>query len=409
LGAVIEGEYTVTPGSTVTILAGGRGVSGDFEAGGGGSTAVYIGVTLYIVAGGGGGEDNTGNGGPGVVANNGTDGIPVHAVTNCPTDHVTSARGGTAGAGGQAGEFCVANIEGGGGGGGLNSAGTGKIGAGGLSTGGGQGIITGAAGGVAGVSTLGAGDLIGSAGGWGWSGGGGGDHRESGGGAGYSGGGGAGEGGSPGGGGSFLIPGFTSSFTADGTAATVDEDGIVTICYNNILPLTLLSFFGTANDNYNIIKWSTAEEYNLDRFRIERSADGRNFIPIGDVTPVNNGRGSTYEFRDFSTSGSSKFYYRLQVLENSGTEKFSSIIILRTKNQPEKFAIYPNPVSDNLLINSSSAILKIEIISATGGVLYSGNTVNLTVPISVKHFPPGTYIIKAYTGTETLFKKFIKQ
>jgi hypothetical protein len=243
-GAVIEGEYVVTPGSTITILVGGRGTDGDNESGGGGSTGIYIGATLYIVAGGGGGEDNTGNGGVGVTANNGTNGLPINAATACPTDHVNNSKGGTGGAGGFAGEFCAANNNGGGGGGGFTSAGGGKAGNYG---GGGQGSITGVAGGVAGTG--------GAAGGWGWSGGGGADDRESGGGGGYSGGGGAGESGNPGGGGSFLLAGFTNSFTANGTGTTTAADGTVTICYGsppvttNITNPTLFNTFAATDIN----------------------------------------------------------------------------------------------------------------------------------------------------------------
>ena len=165
-GAIIEGQYSVTPGALVTILVGGVGANGDNESGGGGSTGIYIGSTLYIVAGGGGGEDNTGNGGVGVTANNGTNGLPIHGATACPADHVNNSLGGTGGNGGFAGEFCAANNNGGGGGGGLNSAGGGKTGNYG---GGAQGSLTGGAGGVAGTG--------GAAGGYGWSGGGGADSK----------------------------------------------------------------------------------------------------------------------------------------------------------------------------------------------------------------------------------------
>lgn len=147
-GAVIEADYAVVPGQVVTILVGGRGLNGDFESGGGGSTAVYINGVLKLVAGAGGGEDNTGNGGVGVTANDGTNGNPLNASTSCPTQHINDSRGGTAGSGGFAGEFCAANNNGGGGGGGLNSAGGGKTGNYG---GGQQGSITGGNGGVAGT------------------------------------------------------------------------------------------------------------------------------------------------------------------------------------------------------------------------------------------------------------------
>ena len=398
-GAVIEADYTVVPGQVVTILVGGRGLNGDFESGGGGSTAVYINGVLKLVAGGGGGEDNTGNGGVGVTANNGTDGAPLNASTSCPTDDVGNSRGGTGGNGGNAGERCAANNNGGGGGGGLNSAGGGKTGNYG---GGGQGLITGGAGGGAGTG--------GVAGGWGWSGGGGADDRESGGGGGYSGGGGGGESGFPGGGGSFSdATNRTASFTANGTLTTTAQDGLVTICHNSTLPLTLQSFAGKSEGVYNLIQWKTTDEFNLDKFIIEKSVDGRNFFVIGEVAPINNGIGKAYEFRDNNLLSNSTFYYRLRIIELDRNEKFSAIISLRKNGQSEPITLYPNPVTDNLLINSSSPIKTIEIINVAGEIVYTNKAVNLTNSISVKSFSNGLYILKIYTGSEIILRRFIKQ
>jgi hypothetical protein len=404
-GAVVEGQYTVTPGSILTILVGGRGANGDFEGGGGGSTGVYIGATLYIVAGGGGGDDNTGNGGPGVITNNGTNGAPLStSPANCPNNHLSDALGGIGGNGGNSGEFCAANNNGGGGGGGLNSAGIDL----GTSIGGAQGSITGGAGGAASSST-GAGDGLGATGGWGWSGGGGADHRESGGGGGYSGGGGAPEGGNPGGGGSFLLAGFTASFTANGALTTTASDGLVSICYSApSLPLLLLSLSGSSKETYNLIKWTTAEEFDLHKFQVERSVDGRNFSVIGELPPTNNNRGNTYEFRDNNITGLAVLYYRLRILENDGSSSFSFIISIKTRGQSQNFSVYPNPVKDQLTIGSNMPVLKLEIINMLGEIVYSSKKINLTVPVSLSHLSKGVYIIKAYTEAGVVSEKFIK-
>lgn len=397
-GAVIEADYTVVPGQLVTILVGGRGLNGDFESGGGGSTAVYINGVLKMVAGGGGGEDNTGNGGVGVAANDGTNGNPLNASTSCPAQHINDSRGGTAGNGGFAGEFCAANNNGGGGGGGLNSAGGGKTGNYG---GGQQGSITGGNGGVAGTG--------GAAGGWGWSGGGGADDRESGGGGGYAGGGGGGESGFPGGGGSFSdATNRTASFTANGTLTTTAQDGLVTICHLSTLPVNLLSFSGTSHNSYNLLRWKTTDENNLDKFIIERSVDGISYSTAGEVLPVNNANGNTYEFRDNSTGNSVKSFYRLRILDLDRTVKYSSIISIGKNGQSATLNIYPNPVTDNLQISSSSPVRKFEVITVTGKVLLTGNNVNLTRPVSVNTLPKGTYMLKVYTESAVIVRKFIK-
>lgn len=404
-GAVMEADYTVVAGQIVTILVGGRGLNGnDNEAAGGGATGVYINGVLKLVAGGGGGEDNTGNGGNGQSGNNGTSTTGDNA-SNCGCTSPNNGLGGTGGAGGNHGEFaCAVCTNGGGGGGGLNSAGQGN---GNANAGrpGQQGNIAGAAGG------LGSGDdAVGVNGGWGWAGGGGADDRESGGGGGYSGGGGGPEGFNPGGGGSFSDPtGRTASFTANGASTAIASDGLVTICYFNILPLTLQSFSGAAFGTYNLIKWKTADEYNIDRFVVERSEDGITFTSIGEVSPTNNGSGNSYEFRDNSLANSPKLFYRLRVIDRNRSEKYSSVILLRKNGNSEKLVIYPNPVSDNLFVSSSTRIIKIEILTVTGSIVYSNKLVNLTTPVSVSLLAKGIYILKAYTESEVIINRFVKK
>ena len=247
-------------------------------------------------------------------------------------------------------------------------------------------------------------------GGWGWAGGGGADDRESGGGGGYSGGGGGPEGFNPGGGGSFSDPiGRTAFFSANGALTTTASDGLVTICHNSTLPLTLQSFAGKSEGNYNLIQWNTADEINLEKFIVEKSVDGRNFFAIGEVAPTNNGNGKAYEFRDNNLLSNSIFYYRLRILELGRNEKLSAIINLRRNGQSEKIILYPNPVIDNLLINSSSTIKKIEIINVAGNIVYTNKAVNLTNPISVKSFSSGLYILKVFTDSEIIIRRFIKQ
>ncbi len=402
-GAIMEAEYNVTGGSTVTILVGGTGTDGnDFESGGGGATGVYINGVLYIVAGGGGGEDNTGNGGNGLAGANGGNTLGDNAGA-CSTSS-NNGLGGTGGNGGNHGEFNTpACVQGGGGGGGLNSGGLGNRNTN-RGQGGGQGNIAGAAGGAGSLD-----DAIGTNGGWGWAGGGGADDRESGGGGGYSGGGGGPESFNPGGGGSFLRTGFISSFTADGTGTTTKLDGLVQICYLSTLPVNLLSFSGKQQTNYNLILWKTSNEYDINKFIIERSSDGYNFSQAGEVMAVNTGAGNAYEYRDLNIIPNKKYYYRLQILDNSGSLKYSPIVTVYANNRPDIIITYPNPVSDKLTISSGSQIRHIEISDLTGKILFKSNRINLSEPINTRAWPSGYYFIKVLTGTETIVKKIIKQ
>ncbi|MBS1631895.1 MAG: T9SS type A sorting domain-containing protein [Bacteroidetes bacterium] len=401
-GAVMEAEYPVTGGETVTILVGGAGTNGnDFESGGGGATGVYINGVLYIVAGGGGGEDNTGDGGVGQA---GTAGSSTLGDNNgaCSTSP-NNGKGGTGGSGGNHGEFnTLSCTHGGGGGGGFNSGGLGN-GNTNRGQGGGQGNIAGAAGGAGALD-----DAVGVNGGWGWAGGGGADEKESGGGGGYSGGGGGPESYNPGGGGSFLRAGYNSSFTANGTGTTTRLDGLVQICYLTTLPVNLLSFSGKQEINYNLIKWRTANEYDINKFIIERSIDGYNFSSVGELIASNVSAGNDYEYRDLNIMPNKKYYYRLQILDNDGSYKYSPIVFVYANNRHDIIVVYPNPVSNKLTISSSVQIRNIEISDLTGKILFKSNNINLSEPIDTKALPPGNYFIKLFTGTEIIVKKIIK-
>lgn len=237
-GASIEGNFTVTPGQTVTVIPGYAGLTGDAESGGGGASGAYLTAALAIVAGGGGGDDNTGNGGAATANNNASNG-GAPAGQDCNLGGL----GGIGGAGGQYGEMpdggqtlaCQTGDGGAGGGGFLSVGGTSDdFGAAGHAgpSGGARCNIAGAAGGQSGLRDPTDGTQPGADGGFGICGGGGADHRESGGGGGYSGGGGGPEGAFPGGGGSFIAASATStSLTAGTTGGGSGRNGAVRICY----------------------------------------------------------------------------------------------------------------------------------------------------------------------------------
>lgn len=407
-GATIEGEYNVNPGDVVTVLVGQAGGNGDQEAGGGGSSGVYIGPTLYIVAGGGGGEDNTGNGGIAVVGNNGTDGLPVFASGNCigPQQHINDSRGGIGGAGGFQGDICDIYSLGAGGGGLNSSGGNGTDIA--SATGGGQGSITGGSGGQSGLSVPPLNGL-GAVGGWGWSGGGGAFERASGGGGGYSGGAGAGNSGRPGGGGSFILPGFINSFTSNGSFTTTKLDGMVTICYElEVLPLTLISFVADLEAGCVSLKWRTAQEINVSKFSIERSEDGINFNTVGVVPATNTTNLYNYNFKDCSATNKDRWFYRLKITDQDGSNSYSSIAVIKNKLVASVFSVYPSPASDHVFLNTDEAINKIEIFDETGLLQLAQTNVEVSEPVLINDLYSGIYILKAYTDREVFVSKFIK-
>jgi hypothetical protein len=185
LGAEAGGDVTLTAGTRLTVLVGGKGGS---YAGGGGSFVLVGGSTLVAAGGGGGaGTAGFGNGGGGLASSSGGAG------TN----------GGAGGKNGGGGGYGSGLFLPGGGGAGVNGPGGGYYGARSITS-------------VA-HSSLGSG---------GFGGGGGANLNGGGGGGGFSGGGGGYYGGGGGGGGSFVASSFTNQVLSGSVNA---GNGVVTI------------------------------------------------------------------------------------------------------------------------------------------------------------------------------------
>ncbi|MED3576119.1 HYR domain-containing protein [Cytobacillus praedii] len=273
LGASIQGDFSVTPGETLSILVGGAGVNNDTSgAGGGGGSFVWRGngfgalnsTNLLVAAGGGGGAANgtaggnaeiiqtAGNGdsglgtapGGGGAGGNSINGGSGGAAAGAGSSNGTDGENGFgAGGGGGGGSGTGDTVGDGGGGAGAGVSGTGGLGGignlvnvGGFGGIGGTAIILGGIGGIGGAGSGG----TGSSGGFGGGGGGGGDgdggdDGGGGGGGGFAGGGGGGGGGTNaqgggGGGGSS----FNSGINQNNTQSIRTGNGVVEIEFNTL-------------------------------------------------------------------------------------------------------------------------------------------------------------------------------
>lgn len=73
-----------------------------------------------------------------------------------------------------------------------------------------------------------------------------------------------------------------------------------------------------------------------------------------------------------------------------------------------KLSVYPNPVFNELFIETNSNNNNIEILNSIGQLVYKGIVMNKTV-ISTSDFAPGIYLLKIQTGNSIQFKKIIKK
>ncbi|MEI9809530.1 MAG: T9SS type A sorting domain-containing protein [Bacteroidota bacterium] len=93
---------------------------------------------------------------------------------------------------------------------------------------------------------------------------------------------------------------------------------------------------------------------NVESFAVERSKDGGSFSAIGTVPAKNGSYGNQYEFLDGLISPAS--YYRLRMIDKDGLFEFSPVLSVHNSAvNILKYAIYPNPITGNVLNIISSS------------------------------------------------------
>lgn len=136
------------------------------------------------------------------------------------------------------------------------------------------------------------------------------------------------------------------------------------------LPITLLSFNASINNDNIVLKWVTASEENFDYFLIQKSIDGKDFFNIGEVKGSGNSFETLqYSFIDFvykkDTNESNRYYYRLKNIDLDGSYDYSEILIVNNNKTEE--ILYTNGFIN--IYSSSNSLLN--IINAQGDIIYT--------------------------------------
>jgi hypothetical protein len=179
------------------------------------------------------------------------------------------------------------------------------------------------------------------------------------------------------------------------------------VTVTSTLPVELLSFSGKWANNQSNLTWQTTSETHNRGFDIERSLTGSNFEKIGFVKSQGNSNTlQTYNFTDGNFNAPPQYiYYRLRQIDNDGKETYSKTIVLTPTSKGKRLRVYPNPVSNTLIVENTEGG-NFQIINLLGQQVLSSKTpASGAVGLDVSTLPQGTYFIKV--GTEQA--KFIKQ
>ena len=195
----------------------------------------------------------------------------------------------------------------------------------------------------------------------------------------------------------------TSSFdfVVNNNAASYAADRFkIVFKVNVVLPVTITSISAVRNPDRSIkVRWSVENELNIDKYEVERSADGIRFSGIITNAATNS---RTYAKDDLSPLSQDN-YYRIKATSNNGQVQYSAIVKVAPLKTDGLISVYPNPVEGKIInlrfTDMTEGSYQLQLTNKLGQVVYSG-TANVTAATFVKNITlskvvtAGTYQMK---------------
>ena len=181
------------------------------------------------------------------------------------------------------------------------------------------------------------------------------------------------------------------------------------------LPIELISFTATPNNNVVDLEWATATESNNDFFTLEHSTNGVNYNVVGTIKGAGNSTSTqNYTFTDTNpTEGVS--YYRLKQTDYNGQYKYFNSISTTFKDHNFTFNIFQNPVSmENIHLKiHASADAMVTIFSEDGKKVFSKNfqasDAQFDDIVIMNIFSPGVYFISIVSDNNSNTQRLVVQ
>jgi hypothetical protein len=176
------------------------------------------------------------------------------------------------------------------------------------------------------------------------------------------------------------------------------------------LPIKVTSFTAMQQGTVNKIIWVSESETGLDRYEIEKSLDGNNFVSVAEFpskASSGNGHGFTYSYIDGMPG--EKTYYRLKLIDNKQTYGYWKVISVATQ-EDSHLLLYPNPAKGTFTISGVSVTdlrNNLSIFNFLGqkqSFTISSSSANSSV-VQLSSAPSGVYFVDYRNAGKELMQK----
>lgn len=158
-----------------------------------------------------------------------------------------------------------------------------------------------------------------------------------------------------------------------------------------LLPIQINSFNAVGLKNTVNLNWNVLCTETGCKFSIERSVDGTNFDAINTISNVSSVK--NYSFTDNNLPNTKTLYYRLKVINSAGKSQYSAIQKVNLRDV--KLTVSPNPVVNEILINATNNISKVEVYNLQGKLVITQSANSNFVKISTTNLANGSYVVKS--------------
>jgi hypothetical protein len=184
---------------------------------------------------------------------------------------------------------------------------------------------------------------------------------------------------------------------------------IATVGVSAVLPVDLLSFSATPDNNSVHLNWKTSFEENVSRFEIQQSSNGTDFTTVGSVAATNIQGGSEYNFVH-SQVPQGRSYYRLKIIDIDGQFEYSDVVSVNIDLVSGRF-VRPSLISGGIMkVQLPGEFRTIEVISMNGSRVVNQNISGRSGMIELRlpsFIPAGTYIVQLKNGEQTLTQRVL--
>lgn len=207
---------------------------------------------------------------------------------------------------------------------------------------------------------------------------------------------------------------WTSTFTGVLRALVDETDGCLSnvtnteiqVTLNGVFAVELVGFEAWSGEEGIHLAWKTASESGSAYFMVERSENGVDYLPIGQVPAAGQSRAMLdYAYQDHAVGERQRYYYRLKEMDVDGKlTACSEVVEVVYGDAEDQVLAYPNPSQGYVLLRmdaEKTAFHRAVLYNFQGQqvrtwALLGGKTDGNVYQLNLEGVVPGTYMLRAW-------------